>query len=162
MLTIIVGLTSMTLIYPTRAREAPDAAAGDKADLAQELTNPLADLVTIPIQMNYDSGIGHADNGSKLQTNVQPVYPFNLSRDWNLISRTIVPVTYQRDIFPEAGAQFGLGDISLSSLPKPPPTAGDLACRRISCCRSRFEREMRIVRKRSNHAQPLTNLRRKP
>jgi len=114
MLTIILGLTSLMLVDPTRAQEATDAAAEDKANLAQDLTNPLADLVTIPIQMNYDSGIGPADDGSKLQTNIQPVYPLQLSEDWNLISRTIVPVIHQSDIFPEAGSQFGLGDINLS------------------------------------------------
>ena len=102
MLIFVVVLTSLTLVDPTRAQEATDA-AGDKAELAKELTNPLADLVTIPIQMNYDSGIGPADDGSKLQSNIQPVYPLQLSRDWNLISRTIVPLIYQRDIFPEAG-----------------------------------------------------------
>jgi hypothetical protein len=84
------------------------------ADLAQELTNPLADLMTIPIQMNYDQDIGLGDEGEKLQTNIQPVIPFSLNEDWNLISRTILPVTYQDDIFPGEGSQFGLGDINLS------------------------------------------------
>ena len=84
------------------------------ADLAQELTNPIADLVTVPIQMNFDDRIGPADDGSKLTTNVQPVIPFDIGENWNLVTRTIVPVTYQDDIFPGAGSQFGLGDINLS------------------------------------------------
>jgi len=94
----------------------PEAHAqqADDAKLAQELTNPLADLMTIPIQMNYDRNIGVRDDGSKLQTNVQPVVPFSLNPDWNIISRTIVPVTWQDDIYPGAGSQFGLGDITLS------------------------------------------------
>jgi hypothetical protein len=46
---------------------------GSAADLAQELTNPIADLVTVPIQMNRDRNIGPADDGTKLTTNIQPV-----------------------------------------------------------------------------------------
>ena len=88
-------------------------ASGD-ADLAQELTNPLANLVTIPIQMNFDRGIGPADDGKKVATNVQPVIPFHLNEKWNLISRTIAPVIYQDDVVPGTGSQFGLGDINLS------------------------------------------------
>lgn len=97
------------------------------ADLAQDLTNPLADLMTIPIQMNYDQDIGPSDEGERLQTNIQPVIPFDLNEDWNLISRTILPVTYQEDIIPGEGSQFGLGDINLSLFFSPKkPTPGGL------------------------------------
>ena len=89
------------------------AQSGD-AGLAQELTNPLADLVTVPIQMNFDRRIGPADNGSKIATNVQPVIPFKGTGDWNLISRTIAPIVYQDEVVPGAGSQFGLGDINLT------------------------------------------------
>ena len=84
------------------------------ADLAQELTNPIADLVTVPIQMNLDQNIGPTDDGTKLTTNIQPVIPFDIGENWNLITRTIVPVIYQDDLFPGAGSQFDLGDINLS------------------------------------------------
>jgi len=96
------------------------------ADLAQELTNPLADLITIPVQMTYDRGIGPQDDGWRLQTNIQPVYPIQLNEDWNLITRTIVPVIYQDDIFPGEGSQFGLGDITLSLFfsPREPTSSG--------------------------------------
>lgn len=55
------------------------AVANESAELAQELNNPLADLITAPIQMNYDSGSGPFDKGSKLQTNIQPVYLIDLN-----------------------------------------------------------------------------------
>jgi len=104
--------------------------AGDEesaADLAQELTNPVADLVTVPIQMNLDQRIGPADDGTKLTTNIQPVIPFDIGENWNLITRTIVPVISQDDLFPGAGSQFGLGDINLSLFFSPKqPTAGGL------------------------------------
>jgi len=41
----------------------------DQSDLAQDLTNPVADLLTIPIQLNYDQNFGPADDGWKLQAN---------------------------------------------------------------------------------------------
>jgi hypothetical protein len=96
------------------------------AELAQELSNPIADLITVPIQMNFDRGIGPQDDGWKLQTNIQPVIPFNLNEDWNLISRTILPVIYQDDILPGSGSDFGLGDINLSLFfsPKEPSSGG--------------------------------------
>jgi hypothetical protein len=103
----------------------PSARADEGADLAQDLTNPVADLLTIPIQLNYDQNFGPADDGWKLQTNIQPVLPFNLNDDWNLITRTIMPVIWQDEIVPGAGSQFGLGDITVSLLASPKkPTNG--------------------------------------
>jgi hypothetical protein len=81
--------------------------------------------MTIPIQMNYDRDIGPRDDGWKLQTNIQPVIPFHLNDNWNLISRTIMPVIHQDDIFPGSGSDFGLGDINLSLFFSPrKPTSG--------------------------------------
>lgn len=111
---LVQALVIFALGRPAHAQGTSGTEPGEQANLAQELTNPLADLLTIPIQMSYDSGIGREDDGSKLQTNFQPVYPFQLTDDWNLISRTILPVTYQSDIVPGSGSQFGLGDINLS------------------------------------------------
>jgi len=124
---IIVALivAAGLLVPPARAQEDADVPSGGEADLAQELTNPVADLLTIPIQMNYDQNVGSADDGWKLQTNVQPVLPFNLGADWNLITRTIMPVIWQNDIVPGAGSQFGLGDITVSLFASPKrPTNG--------------------------------------
>jgi hypothetical protein len=110
---------------PALAQEPPDEGTGGQADLAQDLTNPVADLLTIPIQMNYDQNFGPADDGWKLQTNIQPVLPFNLNDDWNLITRTIMPVIWQDEIVPGAESQFGLGDITVSLFASPKkPTNG--------------------------------------
>ena len=119
----IVGLTPCAQVL---AEDARGLAEGDQAELAQELTNPVADLLTIPIQMNYDQNIGPTDDGWKLQTNIQPVYPFELSSNWNLISRTIMPVIWQDEVVPGAGSQFGLGDITLTLFASPKKTAGGI------------------------------------
>lgn len=101
-------------------------AQGGDAGLAQELTNPIANLITVPIQVNFDGDIGPTDDGTKVTTNVQPVIPFDMSENWNLISRTIVPIVQQDDIVPGAGSQSGLGDINLSLFfsPKQPTARG--------------------------------------
>lgn len=125
MSTFLVFTTLVALSQTAQAQSAADAGQGGDAGLAQDLSNPLADLMSIPFQMNYDRDIGPRDDGWKLQTNIQPVIPFNLNENWNLITRTIVPVIKQDDIFPGAGSQFGLGDINLSLFLSPKnPTAG--------------------------------------
>jgi hypothetical protein len=98
----------------------------DDSDLAQELTNPVADLMTIPIQVNVDRNIGLNDEGRKTTINIQPVVPFKVAEDWNLITRTIVPLVKQKDIFPGAGSQSGLGDITLQLFfsPRKPTSSG--------------------------------------
>ena len=123
MLFMLVILSAKNL--PAQAETTSGKRSGADADLAQSLTNPLADLMTIPIQMNYDREIGVQDEGWKLQTNIQPVIPVDLTREWMLITRTTLPVIYQDDVFAGAGSQFGLGDTSLSLFLSPQRPASD-------------------------------------
>lgn len=82
----------------------------DTTALAQKLTNPVASLISVPFQLSFDGEIGPARSGTRETLNVQPVVPFKLSSDWNLISRTIIPITGQHGIFPGSANQYGLGD----------------------------------------------------
>lgn len=95
------------------------------AELAKKLSNPIASLISVPFQFNYDSGYG-PDDGDREVLNIQPVIPISLNEDWNLISRTIAPVIWQNDIAGASGHQFGLGDItqSLFFSPKEPGPGG--------------------------------------
>ncbi len=99
----IALLALMSSISPTAAQESAE-------DLAKKLANPVASLISVPLQFNWDGNIGLDDGGERFQLNVQPVAPFSLNEKWNVISRTIVPVVSQSDIFPGAGSQTGLGD----------------------------------------------------
>lgn len=87
-----------------------DAASAQDSDLAQKLSNPVSAMISVPLQGNYDGGIGPEDDGEKFLVNIQPVIPLSLNDDWNVISRTILPIVSQSDIFPGSGGQFGLGD----------------------------------------------------
>lgn len=103
-----------------------NAIAQDSAELAMKLANPVASLVSLPFQFNYDQNIGPFEDGSRLTLNVQPVIPISLNEDWNLISRTILPIISQDDVFPGAGSQSGTGDTvqSLFFSPKAPTDSG--------------------------------------
>lgn len=91
----------------------PPRAGHDAAGLSEQLSNPVANLISVPLQFNYDEGFGSNDAG-RTTLNVQPVIPVHLSEDWSLIIRTIVPVIYRDGPEPGPGAPgeeaFGLGD----------------------------------------------------
>jgi hypothetical protein len=100
------------------------ASTQESADeLAKKLSNPVASLISVPMQYNVDFDIGTA-NGTKHYLNVQPVIPHSLSDDMNLTTRVIVSVIYQDDVFGDSGDQFGLGDTTPSFFFSPKEPVG--------------------------------------
>lgn len=97
--------------------------ASDAAELAKKLQNPVASLISVPVQNNWDFGIGPA-NAMRYTANVQPVIPFSLNDRWNLITRTIVPVIYAESPVKGGDNKYGLGDIVQSFFFSPKEPVG--------------------------------------
>jgi hypothetical protein len=88
----------------------------DATALAKQTQNPVADLVSIPFQFNFNSGGGLGD-GTLFNLNVQPVIPIKLSDDWNLIARGIVP--FLSTPTSDGGQVSGIGDIQIQNFLSP-------------------------------------------
>ncbi len=85
----------------------------DADELRMAAQNPMAELISFPIQNNTNFNFGPLEKTQNV-TNIQPVIPFKLNDDWLLISRTIVPLINQPEFFKGQDSKFGLGDINQS------------------------------------------------
>ena len=107
-------------------QEVSALAVGDDQALAKKLSNPVAALISVPLQLNYDHDFSPGDEGKRWLLNVQPVIPISISENWNVISRTIVPFIDLEDVIPGDDHESGTGDVtqSLFFSPKEPTKSG--------------------------------------
>ncbi len=123
------ALLSMLILVASGAAYAQQAggatASGDAEELAKKLSNPVAALVSIPLQFTWDNGVGPQDD-LRFVLNVQPVVPFTLNENWNLIGRWILPFVSQPQLAPGSGTAFGTGDIVGSAFFSPSKPRGGL------------------------------------
>ena len=115
-------LLAMAVVCSTSA-----SAQQANADLQAAAQNPVANLISVPLQNNTLFGIGPNDETVNV-LNVQPVIPFALTDDINVITRTIAPLIYVPgsveglDVLPQgvgSGTEFGLGDINVTAFLSP-------------------------------------------
>jgi len=90
----------------------------ENAALAKASQNPIASLTTLPLQFNFNLGMGEYD---RMQTviNIQPVLPLKIGKNWNMINRIILPLMIQPDFNAESGSTTGLGIINYTAFFSP-------------------------------------------
>lgn len=98
------------LLFMVSLSALPAAFAYEDEDLAKQSLNPVANLISLPLQNNWDFEIGPAD-AMRYTLNVQPVIPFSLNDRYNLITRTIIPYIYAEAPVRTGDDESGLGDI---------------------------------------------------
>jgi hypothetical protein len=99
------------------------AGQSSAAALAKQLSNPVANLVSVPFQVNWEFGVGPEDD-TRFLVNFQPVLPFSLNERWNLIARVIVPVINQPVLVSGGEPTSGVGDILFSTFFSPAQSKG--------------------------------------
>lgn len=101
----------MTTLFAAGASAQSASAGASTEDLARAAQNPVAAMISVPFQSNTNFGYGPYGDTQEI-LNIQPVIPFSLSPDWNVITRVIAPVISQPQLFPGDDRTFGLGDLT--------------------------------------------------
>jgi hypothetical protein len=96
---------------PARAELSPE-------QLAKLAQNPVGNLVSVPFQNNTNFDVGPLEKTQNV-LNIQPVYPIHVNDDWNVITRTILPLLWQPEFVPGQGSTFGLSDVQFSAFLSP-------------------------------------------
>ena len=118
-------LLAIFLLCGSSLSTTPALAESDQ-DLAKKLANPVASLISVPVDFDFDSDLAPDKNGDRMTIVAKPVVPFSLNDDWNLITRTIVPFVDLNDFPAPVGNKSGLGDMQANFFfsPKAPTASG--------------------------------------
>ena len=109
---IAVTLAAALLgLSPARA----EMSAEELAKLAQ---NPVGNLISLPFQNNTNLNFG-PEKGTQNILNIQPVIPISVTDEWNVITRTIVPVVSMPSLGPDIGSKNGIGDTVFTAFLSP-------------------------------------------
>jgi hypothetical protein len=108
LLALTAALALSPLLYAAHVAWAADES---ETDLAKKTQNPVADLISVPFQSNFNFNTGTKEE-TVYVLNIQPVIPIKLTPDLNLITRTIMPIINQPSLFPHMESAFGMGDIN--------------------------------------------------
>ena len=112
------------LSYSAPADGHVDKGENSLGEMAKSAQNPVADMISVPFQNNTNFSVGPEEETQNI-LNIQPVIPFNLNENWNLITRTIIPVISQPGFASGQERENGIGDIQISAFLSPiQPTSG--------------------------------------
>jgi hypothetical protein len=97
---------------------APAHAELSAEELAKLAQNPVGNLISVPFQNNTNLNFG-PEKGTQNVLNIQPVIPVSVNDDWNLITRTIIPVISMPSLFPGDDRTNGIGDMQFTAFLSP-------------------------------------------
>ncbi len=117
MKTASMVLSGALLVFSAAGAGAQDV---DKsgAELAKKLANPLANLISVPFQSTWTGAMGN-DDAAGFIFKLQPLVPFQLNGNWNLITRTIIPAMSEPALTAGGSPAAGFGDIQFSAFVSP-------------------------------------------
>jgi hypothetical protein len=107
--TLVAAAIAAALLGASPARAEMSA-----EELAKAAQNPVGPLITVPFQNNANLNFG-PEKGTQNILNIQPVIPIEVNKDWNVITRTIVPLVWMPSLGPDTPAKSGIGDIQLTA-----------------------------------------------
>src|SRR5215470_19151285 len=110
---LLSSILFLLVALSTQAAEPqePNKEEDKDAELVKQTQNPVADLISVPFQNNYNFAAGPKHNHMIYLLNIQPVIPIHITEDWNLITRIIQPVINIPSLAP-GGNATGLGDMN--------------------------------------------------
>jgi hypothetical protein len=100
------------------ALAAPAAAEMTAEELAKLAQNPVGNLISVPFQYNGNLNFG-PEKGTQSILNIQPVIPISVDKDWNIITRTILPVVWQPATAPGESSVSGISDLQFTAFLSP-------------------------------------------
>jgi hypothetical protein len=110
---IAVATAMLCVLGATVTVNAQETAATDDESLAKAAQNPIASMISLPFQNNTNFNWGPQE-GTQNVLNVQPVWPFKINDNWNLVTRTIIPIVTVPGVLPGQGSTTGLGDTTVT------------------------------------------------